>query len=400
MSSTALMSGFSLGFQSRSLGLALRWFQKETYDPENLGTGSFLEKKMKEGVDCGLTEVTRLGRSRRSLHVLKPVYVGLEEVRYFPVMERGRRALEEINQETGLAFDEQDLQYYTRLSREDIKRNPTTVELFDVSQSNCSEHSRHWFVTGNIIMNRTLMQIVKSTLQANPNNSVIDFRDNSSAIKGFPPRLIIADGSYAPWEDRSFPYPSNLASPLQILIDGSSINGSSDYGNKRGDAEMAQKPYVLYDPALRWEENPASSKETTHHIPCSKKGEKTTTGTTDGCVRRSEERRKLYIQRVLKLTSRQFSHQEQDAILVKAESRDFLQSIYKSESSRCLLYMHGDRGWLNGEGADNIYDVVTALSEAMIELGIAIDGVRDSLSMAAHAGQEILLSVLMSLSLA
>ncbi|KAJ6768055.1 hypothetical protein OIU74_021842 [Salix koriyanagi] len=52
---------------------ALRWLQKETYETENLGTGSFLEKKMKEGVDCGLTEVTRLGRSRRSLHLLKPV---------------------------------------------------------------------------------------------------------------------------------------------------------------------------------------------------------------------------------------------------------------------------------------------------------------------------------------
>lgn len=37
---------------------ALRWLLKETYEPENLGTGSFLEKKMKEGVDCGLTEVT------------------------------------------------------------------------------------------------------------------------------------------------------------------------------------------------------------------------------------------------------------------------------------------------------------------------------------------------------
>ncbi|KAJ6322735.1 hypothetical protein OIU77_012556 [Salix suchowensis] len=116
---------------------------------------------------------------------------GLEEVRYVPVMERGRKALEEINQGMGLAFDVQDLQYYTRLSREDIKRNPTTVELFDVAQSNCSEHSRHWFVTGNIIidgqpMNRTLMQIVKSTLQANPNNYVNDFKDNSGAIKGFP----------------------------------------------------------------------------------------------------------------------------------------------------------------------------------------------------------------------
>ncbi|MBV7591636.1 hypothetical protein KVQ90_24570, partial [Escherichia coli] len=39
--------------------------------------------------------------------------------------------------------------------------------------------------------------------------------------------------SYAPWEDSSFSYPSNLASPLQILIDAS--DGASDYGNKFGE---------------------------------------------------------------------------------------------------------------------------------------------------------------------
>ena len=41
------------------------------------------------------------------------------------------------------------------------------------------------------------------------------------------------EGSYAPWEDSSFQYPSNLASPLQILVDAS--NGASDYGNKFGE---------------------------------------------------------------------------------------------------------------------------------------------------------------------
>ncbi|KAM1052097.1 hypothetical protein ACFX19_034138 [Malus domestica] len=35
-----------------------------------------------------------------------------------------------------------------------------------------------------------------------------------------------------------------------------------------------------------------------------------------------------------------------------------------------------------------MYDVATALSEVMIELGIAIDGGRDSLSMAAHVAGE------------
>ncbi|OAY38594.1 probable phosphoribosylformylglycinamidine synthase, chloroplastic/mitochondrial [Manihot esculenta] len=359
---------FNIGLQSEisseKLGV-LRWLLQETYEPENLETESFLEKKKKEGLNtvilevgprlsfttawsanavsicraCGLTEVTRMERSRRYLLYSKGVLqedqlnvfaamvhdrmtecvytrrltsfetsVVPEEVRYVPVLEKGRKALEEINQEMGLAFDEQDLQYYTRLFKEDIKRNPTTVELFDIAQSN-SEHSRHWFFTGKIVidgqpMDRTLMQIVKSTLQANPNNSVIGFKDNSSAIKGFHVKqlrpvqpgltcplnattcdidilltaethnfpcavapypgaetgaggrirdthatgrgsFVVAatagycvgnlniEGSYAPWEDHSFTYPSNLASPLQILIDAS--NGASDYGNKFGE---------------------------------------------------------------------------------------------------------------------------------------------------------------------
>nr|UYX57577.1 hypothetical protein [Nicotiana tabacum] len=43
---------------------------------------------------------------------------------------------------------------------------------------------------------------------------------------------------------------------------------------------------------------------------------------------------------------------------------------------------------LDGEGAA-IYDAALALSEAMIELGIAIDGGKDSLSMAAHASGDL-----------
>lgn len=346
----------------------LKWLLGETYEPDNLGVESFLDEGVEESSNtvimevgprlsfttawsanavsicqaCGLTEINRLERSRRYLLCIAEGSASLtesqisdfaalvhdrmteciynqkltsfetsvvpEEVRYIPVMERGRKALEEINEEMGLAFDEQDLQYYTKLFRDDIKRNPTNVELFDIAQSN-SEHSRHWFFTGNMVIdghpvNRTLMQIVKSTLQANPNNSVIGFKDNSSAIKGFPAyqlrpiqpgsacplettirdldilftaethnfpcavapypgaetgaggrirdthatgrgSFVVAstagycvgnlniEGSYAPWEDATFTYPANLASPLQILIDSS--NGASDYGNKFGE---------------------------------------------------------------------------------------------------------------------------------------------------------------------
>ncbi|XP_027169020.1 probable phosphoribosylformylglycinamidine synthase, chloroplastic/mitochondrial [Coffea eugenioides] len=362
---------FNVGLDSRLSSeklSVLQWVLGETYEPENLGAQSFLDKEVKNSSNailvevgprlsfttawsanavsicraCGLTEINRMERSRRYLLYVKPgsgslpdgqinefaamvhdrmtecVYaqkltsfetnVVPEEVRHIPVMEKGRKALEEINEQMGLAFDEQDLQYYTKLFRHDIKRNPTNVELFDIAQSN-SEHSRHWFFTGKIVidgkpMDMTLMQIVKSTLRANPNNSVIGFKDNSSAIQGFPVKqlrpvqpgstcslnmsehdldilftaethnfpcavapypgaetgaggrirdthatgkgsFVVAstagycvgnlniEGSYAPWEDPSFTYPLNLASPLQILIDAS--NGASDYGNKFGE---------------------------------------------------------------------------------------------------------------------------------------------------------------------
>ncbi|KAL9163938.1 hypothetical protein ABFS82_06G074200 [Erythranthe guttata] len=242
----------------------LKWLLGETYEPDNLGTESFLDADAKDSSTpvivevgprlsfttawssnavsicraCGLTEVSRLERSRRYLlyvtagsaplsntqisefaelvhdRMTECVYtqkltsfemnVVPEEVRYIPVMEKGREALEEINVKMGLAFDEQDLQYYTKLFRDDIKRNPTNVELFDIAQSN-SEHSRHWFFTGKIIIDGqpvdgTLMQIVKNTLRANPNNSVIGFKDNSSAIKGFPANQLrpVQPGSSCP----------------------------------------------------------------------------------------------------------------------------------------------------------------------------------------------------------
>ena len=231
-----------------------------------------------------------------------------DPVRIIPLMEQGRPALEKINQEMGLGLDNWDLDYYTNLFVKEIKRNPTNVECFDLSQSN-SEHSRHWFFRGKLIVDNrevpeTLMKIVKATYEANPNNSIIAFSDNSSAIEGYDlttiiPKVIgkpsafrVTNRKYhiiltaethnfpsgvAPfpgaetgtggrirdvqatgtgglvvagtaaycvgnlcipgyelsWEDTSYAYPNNLATPLQIELEAS--NGASDYGNKFGE---------------------------------------------------------------------------------------------------------------------------------------------------------------------
>ena len=56
-----------------------------------------------------------------------------------PLLEKGRAALEEINEELGLGFDDWDKDYYLHMFTQDLKRDPTSVELFDMAQSN-SEH--------------------------------------------------------------------------------------------------------------------------------------------------------------------------------------------------------------------------------------------------------------------
>jgi phosphoribosylformylglycinamidine synthase len=231
-----------------------------------------------------------------------------EPVFILPLIEEGPDALRKINKEMGLGFDEWDIEYYYNLFVRDIGRNPTNVECFDLSQSN-SEHSRHWFFKGKLIiddieMPLNLIELVKHPLDLNPNNSVIAFRDNSSSIKGYKVQTIIPENPPAPsrfnkttlhydviftaethnfpsgvapfpgaetgtggrirdveatgrgglviagtaaycvgnlqipnyelpWEDKSFHYPNNLASPLGIEIQAS--NGASDYGNKFGE---------------------------------------------------------------------------------------------------------------------------------------------------------------------
>ncbi len=337
---------------------ALRWLLAETFEPERLGQSSFLApgEVLEVGPRlsfttafstnavaichaCGLVKVRRLERSRRfRLTTDRPLgdddrgrflelvhdrmteclyptplasfrlEVEPEPVRTIPVLEQGRAALERLNAELGLAFDDADLEYYTRLFRDRLRRDPTTVECFDVAQSN-SEHSRHWFFKGRLVLDGTaaprhLIAMVRSTLEANPNNSVIAFSDNSSAIRGprvpalapsapgLPGPLVVREleldplftaethnfpsgvapfpgaetgaggrlrdvhatgrgslfiagtaaycvgnlhipGQERPWEDPSFRYPGNLASPLEIEIEAS--NGASDYGNKFGE---------------------------------------------------------------------------------------------------------------------------------------------------------------------
>lgn len=105
------------------------------------------------------------------------------------ILGKGKQALKEISDEMGLSFDDWDLEYYTNLFKNVLKRNPTSVECFDLAQSN-SEHSRHWFFKGIMEidgkeMKDSLIDMVIETQKYSNDNNVIKFNDNSSAIKGF-----------------------------------------------------------------------------------------------------------------------------------------------------------------------------------------------------------------------
>jgi phosphoribosylformylglycinamidine synthase len=118
-----------------------------------------------------------------------------EPVRVVPLLAGGRPLLEAMNKSMGLSLDARDLDYLIALFVDELKRDPTDVELFDFSQSN-SEHSRHWFFRGDLVIDgaaipHTLMDLVRSTLDARPGNSVIAFADNSSAVRGFPTQLLL-----------------------------------------------------------------------------------------------------------------------------------------------------------------------------------------------------------------
>ena len=93
------------------------------------------------------------------------------------------------NKEQNLGFDEQDIDNYNKYYTNIVKRKPTNIELFDLSQSN-SEHSRHWFFNANIYIDgilkkESLFKLIKNTLKNNDTDSLVAFSDNSSVIKGY-----------------------------------------------------------------------------------------------------------------------------------------------------------------------------------------------------------------------
>ncbi|XP_053908773.1 phosphoribosylformylglycinamidine synthase [Cuculus canorus] len=167
--------------------------------------------------------VERLGRALRDpmTEELYPeplvtleVPVSSVPVTTIDVLGGGAKALEKADRELGLSFDAWDVEYYTRLFLE-AGRNPTSVELFDLAQSN-SEHSRHWFFKGRLVVDgeekpQSLFQSLMGTQSSSNANNVIKFCDNSSAIRGVPVTSLCPD-------DPTQPSPLELKTTIRHVI--------------------------------------------------------------------------------------------------------------------------------------------------------------------------------------
>ena len=103
------------------------------------------------------------------------------------VLQGGRKALSNANQEFGLALAEDEIDYLLS-SFQQLGRNPSDVELMMFAQAN-SEHCRHkifnaQFTIDGQAQEHSLFGMIRHTHQQNPQHTVVAYSDNASIMAG------------------------------------------------------------------------------------------------------------------------------------------------------------------------------------------------------------------------
>ncbi|GIZ11172.1 phosphoribosylformylglycinamidine synthase [Pseudomonas sp. NCCP-436] len=104
------------------------------------------------------------------------------------VIGGGRAALEQANQDLGLALAEDEIDYLVKAFSE-LGRNPHDIELMMFAQAN-SEHCRHkifnasWDIDGEA-QDKSLFGMIKNTYQMHNEGVLSAYKDNASVIEGF-----------------------------------------------------------------------------------------------------------------------------------------------------------------------------------------------------------------------
>lgn len=124
-----------------------------------------------------------------------------EPVRFVDILARGEQALRDANKELGLGMDERDIAHWTAMFVR-LGRNPTDVECFQIGNGN-SEHSRHWFFKGRIVIDgvvqeHTLLDLIREPWRQNPGSTILAFNDNAGVYYGAEVPLLLPERPGAP----------------------------------------------------------------------------------------------------------------------------------------------------------------------------------------------------------
>lgn len=104
------------------------------------------------------------------------------------ILSEGPSALELANQRLGLALTDEEMDYLVACFTEELKRNPTDVELMMFAQAN-SEHCRHkifkavWEID-KVRQSHSLFQMIQHTYAENPDGVLTAYKDNAAVIEG------------------------------------------------------------------------------------------------------------------------------------------------------------------------------------------------------------------------
>ncbi|AGF49017.1 phosphoribosylformylglycinamidine synthase [Candidatus Kinetoplastidibacterium galati] len=127
---------------------------------------------------------------------------GVSDLVTIPLMSNGISALQETNNNLGLALSDEEINYLSK-SFSTLGRDPTDVELIMFAQAN-SEHCRHkifnasWVIDGDR-KNYSLFEMIKATHLAQPKGTVVAYSDNAAIMTGrnislFYPKIPNEDG--------------------------------------------------------------------------------------------------------------------------------------------------------------------------------------------------------------
>jgi len=111
-----------------------------------------------------------------------------QPLQHVDVLGQGRAALVKANAEFGLALSVDEIDYLDAAFSQQLKRNPSDVELMMFAQAN-SEHCRHKifnakFTVDGVDQPLSLFGMIRNTEKLNPQHTVIAYSDNAAVMEG------------------------------------------------------------------------------------------------------------------------------------------------------------------------------------------------------------------------